>query len=243
MYPKTRKLKRTICQYFIAAAILSVRSRFALHQVPARLSAGQPVGRVAAGTSMPVSSALQRGGSRAGKPGRPSKYHHMAKVKTRLEFNSMGERVVVQTALHSIDAFATRSRYCSHPTNQRQEQRQRMPQQPTFDGDASDHGEATDSKFLNAAGDGAAHAQAAADEFVAVKTTWDPQDGSSSGWGDTGPGSEEGRLDEGGGRAPGGRRATSWTPATQTVSKSLGFGLPDFSMVCSRVGLRRALAV
>lgn len=170
----------------------------------------------------------------------------MAKVKTRLQYNSMGERVVVRTALDSIDAFATRSRQCSHPTNQQQQ----TPRQHDRDGVSTDHpGKTTEeqlpgTRLPKAAGDGAASVQAAAGKSDTGGVTWNPQNASSSGLGDKGPGDENDRLGEGDSHASGGLQAVSPPPHfPHTVSKSLGFGWPDFSSVGSKVGLHWMLAL
>ena len=162
----------------------------------------------------------------------------MAKVKTRLQYNSMGERVVVRTALDGIDAFATRSRQCSHTTNQQQQQQQQDPRQPTMDGAVADDAEATDNKLPQSTGDAGAYAQAAADALNAMGATWNPQNVGGSGWEDKGPGDDNVRFGKGDSHASRGPQAaiSPRSPVPQTVSKSLGFGWPDFSAVGSKVG-------
>lgn len=54
-------------------------------------------------------------------PPRPTS---IASSLSRVEYNSMGERVVVRTPLENVDAFSARARQCKsrQPRNQRQEQ-------------------------------------------------------------------------------------------------------------------------
>lgn len=167
----------------------------------------------------------------------------MAKVKTRLQYNSMGERVVVRTALDSIDAFATRVRQCSHPANQQ------TPQQPLIHGVSADHpGAPTENKLpetglLAEAGDGTACVVAADGKQDAVAPNSNPHDVGSRELEDKSPRDDERRLGDAGSHTSGGLQDVSPPPPVrQTVSKSLGFGWPDFSSVGSKVGLPWTLA-
>eukprot|EP00752_Nemacystus_decipiens_P008616 g7695.t1 len=199
-----------VCE--IAAAVLGSTGG-----VSARLSEGQAVGGVATATSATAAAVLRRGRSCVGQSRRPSKYQNMAKVKTRLQYNSMGEQVVVRTALDSIDAFATRSRQSSHLNAHQQEQQQQT------DRVIADNGEATNKDLA---------------KTVGVKANLDQvgaQDIRGSGWDDKDPDYEETRLDEGDDHASEGPHAASPPPVTQTVSKSLGFGWPNFSSVGSKI--------
>lgn len=101
----------------------------------------------------------------------------MAKFKTRLQYNSMGERVAVRVEVGSIDAFSARARQRSSPCQEG----------PNSSLDNEDKG--------NGVADGG--------------------DRSKNNGGDGGASSFEGL----------------------SVSKSLGFGWPDFSSVGSKVSV------
>eukprot|EP00903_Cladosiphon_okamuranus_P010537 g9967.t1 len=236
-----------------APGVLEACSRADFSAAMGGLGGGERVSfqRVCEIAAAVLASTGGRGRSNKGKTGRLSKYHNMAKVKTRLQYNSMGERVVVRTALDSIDAFATRSRQCSHPPSQQQQQQRRRQQQQQQqqkprqqvlgEANADYPGEITE-KLLQetgipkAAGDGGANVEAAAGKTDPGGATWHPHSVSSGGLEDKVNGDEKDRHSEGYSLASGGLQTVSPPPPVpQTVSKSLGFGLPDFSSVGSKV--------
>ena len=234
------------------------RLRFVLFQVSARRSAGQAVGDTSgAGASAGFAAApaqhqhqQQQHRSRRGQHSisgsRPARYQNMAKFKTRLQYNSMGERVIVRTAVESIDAFAARSRQTSSSLRPQQEHESRdgnetrvpaIPQQvspaPAAAAAISRHPGTTAGEGLSEAdfrdwaggGENSNRAVGAISDAVGA---WTPRDGGnnaapekiSSCTGDDGRES-----------------SAAWTPPRpQSVSKSLGFGWPDFSSIGSKVG-------
>lgn len=148
----------------------------------------------------------------------------MAKFKTRLQYNSMGERVVVRVAVDDIDAFAARSRQGSHLVQDQQKQQHRQ----CFDGGAGGWGPQ------------AVQPDGMGNSTVTDNNTEDTNDTSCSnglGDGDRKAFGGEGRVsidEECEECALDGRQASPPSLPSKNVSKSLGFGWPDFSSVDSK---------
>ncbi|CAB1106295.1 unnamed protein product [Ectocarpus sp. CCAP 1310/34] len=116
-------------------------------KVTARRAAGQGIGCTSVVASSTIASRQGNNARRrdhhpllsakqCGSGSRPVRYRNMANFKTRLQYNSMGERVVVRVAVDDIDAFAARSRQGSHLVQDQQEQQHRQG----FDGGAGGWG-------------------------------------------------------------------------------------------------------
>lgn len=114
----------------------------------------------------------------------------MAKFKTRLQYNSMGERVAVRVEVGGIDAFSARTRQCSSRDETPQDQREDQREGPDPPPGSTDE----------------------------ISSADDDRDARKKNGGNGGEGAFEGL----------------------SVSKSLGFGWPDFSSVGSKVGLTLA---
>lgn len=163
----------------------------------------------------------------------------MAKFKTRMQYNSMGERVVVRTAVESIDAFAARSQQCSSSSLREAKQRHgkprgggggetggeiheaMVPPQVSADGAVAGRSKTSAGQGLPVA-QGTALAAGAANDAVAA---WNPQDGGTDAPDDVGYAEDDGRDS----------RGTPTQSRALNVSKSLGFGWPDFSSIGSKV--------
>lgn len=148
----------------------------------------------------------------------------MAKFKTRLEYNSMGERVIVKTAVESIDAFAARSR---------QDFRRKQQHEQNRSGALSGEG------FPKSV-----HYEEQGESGVVTSTA---AGGQESTLGMHGNPSDDGNIDGNGGSGGGSGSSSAvgelldHTPQplpSQNVSQSLGFGFPDFSSVTSKVCLQ-----
>lgn len=197
---------------------------------------GQGVGYTDTGIKTTTTAAIQRGYSCAqvgdqrhrhpssarknSSGSRPASYQNMVKFKMRLQYNSMGERVVIQTAVDGIDAFAARSRQCSHRGQQQKEQDRSEthtgvgPPETGYDEGRGESG-------------------------VVTSTAVGAQKHIPSVFGNPGDGGNNGGnhgSDDGGGSAFGAiLNETPQLPPPLNISKSLGFGFPDFSSVCSKV--------
>ncbi|CBN73996.1 hypothetical protein Esi_0009_0188 [Ectocarpus siliculosus] len=125
-----------VCE--IAAAVLE-----ATGGVATRRAAGQEIGCTSVAASSTIASRQGNNARRrdhhpllsakqCDSGSRPARYRNMAKFKTRLQYNSMGERVVVRVAVDDIDAFAARSRQGPHLAQDQRKQQHRQG----FDGGA-----------------------------------------------------------------------------------------------------------
>lgn len=176
-------------------------------------------------------------------PTRPTRYQHMAKTKTRLQYNSMGERVVIRTAVDSIDAFAARSRQCSRRGQQEQQhqQQQRRQQHQQDRSRTPTGGDLVETDQREGRGEGGVVTPTPAGAQPTTSGVFgDSRDGGSNNVDDDGYGSGSG----GGGGSTFGDllEQTTQPPPPQNISKSLGFGFPDFSSVCSKVRIVLLLA-
>ncbi|CAM9258655.1 unnamed protein product [Ectocarpus sp. 4 AP-2014] len=217
-----------VCE--IAAAVLEATGR-----VATRRAAGQGIGCKSVAASSKIASRQGNNARRrdhhpllsakqCDSRSRPARYRNMAKFKTRLQYNSMGERVVVRVAVGDIDAFAARSRQGSHLVQDQQKQQHRQG----FDGGASGWGP----QAVQPDGEG--------NSTVTDNNNEDSNDTSSSnglGDGDRKAFGGEGRvsIDEECVECDlDGRQASPPSLPPKNVSKSLGFGWPDFSSVDSK---------
>lgn len=148
----------------------------------------------------------------------------MARFKTRLQYNSMGERVAVRVAVDDIDAFAARSRQGSHLMQDQQKRQHRQ----CFDGGADGWG-----PHVQPDGKGNSTTSENNNEYAN-----DTNSSNSRGDGDRKAFGGEDRvsIDEQSAECtPEGRQASPPSLPPKNVSKSLGFGWPDFSSVESKV--------
>ncbi|CAM9177663.1 unnamed protein product, partial [Ectocarpus fasciculatus] len=225
---KTVSFQR-VCE--IAAAVLE-----ATGGVAARKAAGQAIGCTSVAASSTVASwqgnnARRRdhhpllSAKQCDSGSRPARYRNMAKFKTRLQYNSMGERVIVRVAVDDIDAFAARSRQGSHLLQDQQKQKH----QQCFDGGAGGWGHQVvqpDGKDKSTSADNNN------EDGNDTRSSNGRGDGDRKAFG----GEDRVGIDEE--RAEcvlEGRQSSPPSLPPKNVSKSLGFGWPDFSSVDSKV--------